>query len=183
MIDVNLLTAAMRGSVKYRRPSSYDKHVRSGTGATISVRELIIATVDEETAGCFRFNAERSFALSLEDRTQSEVSRFAVDLQTWLSRLGIDRMTLRGSNIDGLKRPSGYTYKLETVLQMMPSLQLQIVHANKIRSWITNDRFKLINVPSGSSLAAAKLHAAMEAAAYAACSGNDYPFEWGGRHA
>jgi hypothetical protein len=82
----------------------------------------------------FALCLEKSAQIELEDRDQQALHHFKEDLESFIKETGINRLLLRGPPKSGKFR-SGLAFKVEAVLQLVPGLQVEVVHFNRVDSW------------------------------------------------
>jgi hypothetical protein len=104
------------------------------TGAAIRSDTLVIATVKGCSLDGFELCLDKSAQIELEDRDQEALHFFKEDLETFIREAGITRLLLRGPPKTGKFR-TGLAFKVEAVLQLVPGLEVEVVHFNRVDSW------------------------------------------------
>lgn len=104
------------------------------TGAAIRSDTLVIATVRGCSLEGFELCLDKSAQIELEDRDQEALHFFKEDLATFIEEAGITRLLLRGPPKSGQFR-TGLAFKVEAVLQLIPGLEVEVVHFNRVDSW------------------------------------------------
>jgi hypothetical protein len=105
------------------------------TGAAIRSDTLVIATVKGCSMEGFELSLEKSAQIELEDRDQEALHFFKEDLESFIQESGITRLLLRGPPKTGKFR-TGLAFKVEAVLQLVPGLEVEVVHFNRVDSWL-----------------------------------------------
>ena len=104
------------------------------SGAAIRSDTLVIATVEGCAMTGFKLCLEQSAQIELEDRDQEALRWFCDDLQSFIRDAGLKRILLRGPPKTGKFR-TGLAFKIEAVLQLLPELEVEVVHFNRVDSW------------------------------------------------
>lgn len=104
------------------------------TGAAIRSDTLVIATVQGCALEGFELCLNKSAQIELEDRDQEALHFFKEDLGAFIEEAGITRLLLRGPPKSGQFR-TGLAFKVEAVLQLVPALEVEVVHFNRVDSW------------------------------------------------
>ena len=120
-------------------PTTRDLAIEAGkkrrtSGASIRCDHLVIATVDGSAGSGFSLCLEQSCQIELEGRDQDSLRLFREDLEQFIKESGITRILLRGPPHTGEYR-SGLGLKIEAVMQLVPSLEIQLVHFNSVEKW------------------------------------------------
>jgi hypothetical protein len=111
------------------------KPAGGGCGAIISGHELYVASV-VAPIGDRGYRLNRSFELSLNVRDQDATAEFAKQLRHIIEQNGLRRLMLRASPDSGKFTASPYAYKIETLLQLDPYLDVDIVHTTSVSNWV-----------------------------------------------
>jgi hypothetical protein len=104
------------------------------SGASIRSDHLVIATVQGGASCGFELCIERSAQIELEDRDGESLHQFRSDVEAFIREARIARLILRALPKTGKFR-TGLGLKIEAVLQLIPGLQVDLVHFNVIDSW------------------------------------------------
>ena len=104
------------------------------TGAAIRSDTLVVATVKGCSLEGFELCLDKSAQIELEDRDQQALHDFKEDLESFINEAGITRLLLRGPPKSG-KFTTGLAFKVEAVLQLVPGLQVEVVHFNRVDTW------------------------------------------------
>ena len=107
------------------------------TGAVISGRTLVVATVDHRSGGAFRFDPTCSFEAKMQGDSQFHVLDFANEVHGWMNHFRIDHIAIRMMGPTARKCvPSPFAFKIETIIQMIPSIFVNAVHPNRVNAWV-----------------------------------------------
>jgi hypothetical protein len=104
------------------------------SGASIRSDHLVIATVQGGASCGFELCVERSAQIELEDRDAESLHQFRSDVEAFIHDAGIVRVVVRALPKTGKFR-TGLGLKIEAVLQLIPGLQIDLVHFNVIDTW------------------------------------------------
>jgi len=114
-----------------RRTTSIPSHF---TGATIFNREIAILTL-ERKGDTLRLCPEASAHLFLKGRTCDALREFQHEAQQFLRGTAITKIILRGGPESGQYTGGPLGYKIEAALQLISSIDVEIVHANSVNAW------------------------------------------------
>jgi hypothetical protein len=104
------------------------------SGAAIRSDTLVIATVEGSSLTGFKLCLEQSAQIELECRDQEALRWFREDLQSFLAEAGLTQILLRGPPKTGKFR-TGLAFKIEAVLQLVPQIDVEVVHFNRVDTW------------------------------------------------
>jgi hypothetical protein len=122
------------------RHNQVDRQGRRCTAVTAAVASgnlLAIATVETYGAG-LRLRPNSAVFFELEGREQTETVRVLSNLERHLRSARIRRILLRTAPETGPYSAKGAVYRLETILQLVPGLAIDVVHTQKVGGWIRN---------------------------------------------
>jgi hypothetical protein len=107
---------------------------RRACGVAIANQRMALATVSRN-AGFTRLCFAATGHFVLRDRTQESLRRLQDELWRFLSVNQIGRITLRGAPPSGKQVGGGLGFKMEALLQLMPTVDLEIVHPATVLAW------------------------------------------------
>jgi len=139
------------------------------TAAVISKPRLLVVTVDVSARGGPKVDQGRSRAFELADRSAFAIRNLRREISGFFQRQRIDRVYLRAKSADGQFIGHPWNYKIETVLQLEPGLELTFVDTNSIGAWVLRTEPELPDSPFSLGAACdAKQRQAIQAAVFVA---------------
>lgn len=108
------------------------------TGAAISGAKLFIVTLERSDGG-FTIVERQTAVHELIGRDAASVDALSLTLQTFFGRAGIRHVVLRASPEAGPYAANPSCYKVETVLQLIPELTVELVNTLSVGSWIRRE--------------------------------------------
>ena len=140
------------------------------TAGSIIIPNLVIVTLERDASGNFRLLPPKSGKFTLEERSTASVQRFASDVKAFTALADIRFITLSAGQESGRFPPGPRAFKIETILQLVPGLQVEIVNTKCVDYWVGRSD-PCLPEPSGTHSSKKWLNAetrAIEAAAFTA---------------
>ena len=140
------------------------------TGAVTAGSHLFIATVQTTPAGNLLLQPQQTEVFELCERDGLAVKDCAEQLSSFIQRNAIKSLVLRYSPDTGQYRPHPNSIKLETILQLIPDLDVDMVVNNSVTAWIRREQpcLPVSSHPIFQRAARGAGHKAVEVATYAA---------------
>ena len=106
------------------------------TGAVVVIPKLFIVTLEATECAGFIPCPQQSGIWEYTGRSQSAVRLLFDELQRFIAASGIKRVVLRAGGDKGQYLAGPPAFKIETMLQLIPDLAVDIICARSISSWI-----------------------------------------------
>lgn len=156
--------AWMLEEVRRREPRISRLGTRS-TGAVISGRQLVLATLERSSDGLVLYD-KACAALRLEGRDTDAVRDLHAAVERLCRRARIRQIVVRGSPDKGPYRADPLAYKIECLLQFLASASVIVVPTLTVQGWIKRESPALPASPAAGVKAVAIQQRAIEMAGF-----------------
>lgn len=116
------------------------------TGAIIVGNSLFVATV-ERKHGRLRLVRRSTERFSLEERNQDAIRELHSSIHEFFDERMIERVLLRFAPSDGPYKAHAFVYLLETMVHLIPGVDVELAHPATIAAWLRQTEEDLPSPP------------------------------------